>query len=433
MDVNDIILLFTRYIILSLALIYGWRKKSLTVWIFIGMYAGICAGMDVPDWVQNSDRFSKIFLNLIKTIVAPLLFATLVVGIAGHSNLRQIGRMGWKALLYFELVTTLALFIGLGAINLTEVGKGIHTSEVGEKITQKGQDILSKREGHDVLVDIFPENIAKAIAENQVLQVVVFSIIFGIALSLTTGKHKTTLLEFSESLSAVMFKFTHLVMYFAPIAVFGALASTVARSGTELLQNLAGLVGTLYGSLIVFVAFVFIPIIYFLKIPFRAFVKAVAEPVSIAFATSTSEAALPKAMENMEKFGVPRKIVAFVLPTGYSFNLDGTTLYLSLASVFVAQMAGIDLTFGEQLNMCIMLMLTSKGVAGVRGASFVILVGTVSSIGISPDKAFVILAVDALMDMARTSVNVVGNCLATVVVAKWENEFTPSQKNTHGD
>lgn len=425
MENQELIRIIPQYILLFAGITYAWRKQKLTVWIFIAMYAGICAGIDFPEQVSSADKLSKIFLNLIKTIVAPLLFATLVVGIAGHSNLRQVGRMGWKALLYFEVVTTLALFIGLGAINLTEAGKGIHTPEANEKVSQRGKDILSKREGHDVIVDIFPENIAKAVAENQVLQVVVFSILFGIAVSLSEGNAKKNILAFSESLSVVMFKFTHLVMYFAPFAVFGALASTVAKSGTDVLQNLAGLVGTLYGALAVFLIGVIIPIIWLLKIPVRSFIKAVTEPVSIAFATSTSEAALPKAMENMEKMGVPRKVVAFVLPTGYSFNLDGTTLYLSLASVFVAQMSGLDLTFGEQLNMCVMLMLTSKGVAGVRGASFVILVGTVSSVGIPPEKAFIILAVDALMDMARTSVNVIGNCLATVVVAKWEGEFTP--------
>ena len=297
--------------------------------------------------------------------------------------------------------------------------------EAGEKEAAKSTEILAAASApKDHLVEMFPENIAKSIFENNILQVVVFSVIFAIGLGMVKHqRQKETMLNFFEGLSEVMFKFTDIVMYIAPLAVFGALASTVSKSGVDVLMQLFKLVGTLYVALIVFVLVVFLPIALLAKIPIRQFLAAVSEPVSLAFATASSEASLPIAMENLEKFGVAKKVVAFVLPTGYSFNLDGTTLYLSLASVFVAQMCGVDLTIPQQITMCFVLMLTSKGVAGVRGASFVILAGTVASMGLDPEKASVILAVDALMDMGRTSINVLGNCLASVVIAKSEGEF----------
>jgi proton glutamate symport protein len=279
-----------------------------------------------------------------------------------------------------------------------------------------------------VILDIFPENIAKAVAENQILQVVVFSIIFAIALARLNDEKKKPMLTFAEGLSDVMFKFTDIVMYVAPFAVGGALAYYVANLGFGVLKNLFMLVGTLYMALIAFVLLVFVPIGIIIRLPFKKFIRAVSEPLSIAFATATSEAALPKAMENLEKFGIPRKVVSFVLPTGYSFNLDGSTLYLSLASVFVAQVCGVELTLGQQIYMCLILMLTSKGVAGVRGASFLILVSTVEQLGLDPQKAFAILAIDALMDMGRTTLNVLGNCMATAVVARWEGEFPEDPK-----
>jgi proton glutamate symport protein len=288
---------------------------------------------------------------------------------------------------------------------------------------EKANTLLAQKQSHDVILDIFPENIAKSIADNQILQIVVFSILFGIGLAMVKNEEKkAAMLMFAESLSEVMFKFTNIVMLLAPIAVGGAMAYSVASMGIGVIGSLLKLVATLYAALFAFVALVLVPIGLMVKIPFKRFVDAITEPVSIAFATASSEAALPKAMEKLVEMGIPKKVVAFVLPTGYSFNLDGTTLYLSLASVFIAQASGIDLTIGQQIQMCLVLMLTSKGVAGVRGASFLILVSTVSSLGLDPTKAFAILAVDALMDMGRTTLNVVGNCLATYVIAKWEGE-----------
>jgi proton glutamate symport protein len=426
-DIPVQIHLAARWLTLLMLVIHAYGKKSLTTWIVVSMFLGLEIGYTFPHFSRELNVLSGIFLRLIKTIIAPLIFSTLVVGIAAHSNLKQVGRMGLKAILYFEIVTTIALFIGLGAINLTKAGE--NTQIVTEQAhTEKGEQILGgRKKDHNVILEIFPENIAKAIGEGQVLQVVVFSVLFGIGLAMLNEAKKRPMLQFAEGLSEVMFKFTDVVMYFAPFAVCGALAYSIATFGFDVLKNLALLVATLYGALVFFILFVLVPIGFIIKLNFRKFIKSISEPVAIAFSTATSEAALPKAMENLEKMGVPRKIVAFVLPTGYSFNLDGSTLYLSLASVFVAQFAGIDLTLKEQLFMVITLMLTSKGVAGVRGATFLILVATINEIGIPPEKAFVILGVDAVMDMGRTTVNVIGNCLATVVVAKWEGEYSDSK------
>jgi proton glutamate symport protein len=385
------------------------------------MVVGAEIGHDWPEAGMKLQVLSKVFLKMIKTIVAPLLFATLVYGIAGHSDLKQVGRMGWKSILYFEVVTTIALFIGLAAINISQAGVGIMLPEGVQEELPK----VAPQTFNDIILHIFPENIALSIAEGQVLQVVVFSIIFGIALAMVREDKRQPMLKFTESLSEVMFKFTNIVMYFAPIGVGAAIAYTVGHMGLGILVNLFQLLITLYVALLVFLFGVLLPIGLMVGVPIKKFLQAIAEPVSIAFATTSSEAALPRAMEAMERLGVPRKIVAFVMPTGYSFNLDGTTLYLALAAIFVAQAAGMPLTFGQQLLIVFTLMLTSKGVAGVPRASLVILLGTAASFGMPVWPIFIILGIDELMDMARTSVNVIGNCLATVVIAKWEGEFTP--------
>ena len=423
-NIQPILFKSVRYILMVFLFVVSYKRKKMSLWIFSAMIIGIEVGIDFPSFALEMERFGKIFLRLIKSLVAPLIFGTLVVGIAGHSNIKQVGRIGLKSILYFEIVTTIALFIGLLAINVSQAGVGVHV-EASSADTEKSAELLKQTEApKDHLIEIFPENITKSISENNILQVVVFSVIFAVGLGMVKHEtHKATMLSFFEGLSEVMFKFTDIVMYLAPLAVFGALSSTVAKSGVDVLLSLLKLVGTLYVALIVFVLTVFLPIALLAKIPIRRFLNAVSEPVSLAFATASSEASLPIAMENLEKFGVAKKVVAFVIPTGYSFNLDGTTLYLSLASVFVAQMSGINLSIGEQITICFVLMLTSKGVAGVRGASFVILAGTVASMGLDPEQASVILAVDALMDMGRTSVNVLGNCLASVVIAKSEGEF----------
>jgi proton glutamate symport protein len=423
-SISKTVLMFFRLVAIVVIVGYAIFKRSLTTWILISMILGAEFGHDLPLVAVKMQVVSMIFLRLIKTIIAPLIFATLVVGIAGHSNLRQVGRMGWKSLVYFEIVSTIALFIGLLAINISKAGVGVKVPEV---INQANVPSVPVATGTDMILHIFPENIAKSIYEGQVLQIVVFSIIFGIAVAMINDKYKNPMLRFTESLAETMFKFTQLIMYFAPFAVFAAIAYSIGHMGLDILFNLFKLLATLYVSLVVFLLGVLLPVALLFKIPLRRFIKAVSEPVVLAFATTSSESALPIAMERMEEFGVPRKIVAFVMPTGYSFNLDGTTLYLSLATIFVAQISGIQLPMEKQLLIVFTLMLTSKGVAGVPRASMVILLGTATSFGLPTWPIYIILGIDELMDMARTSVNVLGNCLATAVIARWEGEFNPAR------
>lgn len=457
---DEVVLKTVRWIFIGSLVLFGIYKKSLTTWILVAMAIGVEIGIDFPKGSQDLKFLSTIFLRLVKTIVAPLLFATLVVGIASHANLKQVGRMGWKSILYFEVVTTLALVIGLVAINITGAGKGIAVpqellkelprsserqlqSKVITILDSAGvelpQGLLNKlpdtppKGWQDHIIDIFPENIIKSIYEGNVLPIVFFSVIFGIALALLNEKKKKPMLEFSESLAETMFKFTNIIMYFAPFGVGAAIAVTVGHLGIDILKNLFLLLLTLYVALTVFILTVLLPIALFIKIPVKKFIQAIREPVSIAFATTSSDSALPKALENMEKFGVPRKIVSFVIPTGYTFNLDGTTLYLSLASVFVAQAAGIPLTFGEQLMIGLTLMLTSKGVAAVPRASLVILIATAATFHFPLWPIMAIYGIDELMDMARTSVNVIGNTLASCVVARWEGEFDDKKALTFNE
>lgn len=419
LTISEPVLVAVRWTAIAALVWYGIYRHSLTTWILLAMLIGAEAGFDFPEIAVNLKVLSDIFLKLIKTIVAPLLFATLVYGIAGHADLKQVGRMGWKSILYFELVTTIALFIGLAAINLTQAGTGI---KMPATITET-LPAVKKQSAADIILHVFPENVAKSVAEGQILQIVIFSVIFGIGLAMVREDRRKPMIDFTESLAETMFKFTNIVMYFAPIGVGAAIAYTVGHMGLGVFSNLIQLLATLYAALVVFLLGVLLPIAYFVGVPIKQFIAAITGPVSIAFATTSSEAALPRAMENLEKMGVPRKIVAFVMPTGYSFNLDGTTLYLSLASVFVAQAAGIHMTLGHQLLIVFTLMLTSKGVAGVPRASLVILLGMTDSFNLPSWPIFILLGIDALMDMARTSVNVIGNCLATVVIAIWEKEF----------
>jgi proton glutamate symport protein len=410
-----------RSLAILLLALFALRRRSLTPWIFVAMLAGAELGFDAPALAVSLRVFSDIFLRLIKTIVAPLILATLVTGIAGHGDLKSVGRMGIKSLIYFEVATTLALFIGLAAINLSRAGVGLSLPPA----TTAAESITAPPPTHwqDFLLHIFPENIAKSVAEGQILQVAVFAVFFGIALACVSEEKRAPVLKLFESLSEVMFKFTNVVMYFAPIGVGAAMAFTVGQMGLGVLVNLAKLLLTLYGALIAFGLLVLLPAALLFRVPVRRFLAAVTEPATIAFATSTSEAALPRAMEAMEALGVPRRIVAFVIPAGYSFNLDGSTLYLAVASIFVAQAAGIHLSIGQQLLMMFTLMLTSKGVAGIPRATLVVLLATAATFHLPTEPIFVILGIDALNDMARTMVNVVGNCLASCVVARWEGEF----------
>ncbi|HEY6245544.1 MAG TPA: cation:dicarboxylase symporter family transporter [Pyrinomonadaceae bacterium] len=411
-----------------------WYKPSLTTQIFIGLIVGGVIGWFSPDWGNKVYFLRDIFLNLIKSIIAPLVFSTLVVGIAGGGDLKKVGRMGVKALLYFEVVTTIALFIGLAVVNIIKPGYGVslaaNAADVGQQLGQAHPKTLV-----ETLVHIFPASIVDAMVRGDVLQIVAFSVLFAMAVS-AMGAKGQPILNFCESLSQVMFKFTGYVMMFAPIGVGAAMAHTVGTKGLEVLKNLALLIGSLYVALIIFVVVVLGAVALIARVPIKQFLKAVREPFVIAFATTSSESALPKAMEAMERLGVPPRIVGFVMPTGYSFNLDGTTLYLAMASVFVAQAAetvtGQHMGLGQQLVMMVTLMLTSKGVAAVPRAALVILLATLHTFNLPIEGVAIIFGIDELMDMGRTSVNVLGNCMATAVVARWEGEFDDERAKVFG-
>jgi proton glutamate symport protein len=489
-------------------------KISLTWKIMIGLVLGIFLGwlireLDVVNPETNKHMvlgieldtilafvrsLSTLFLNLIKSIIAPLIFATLVIGISGTGDIKQVGRIGAKSLLYFEIVTTLALVIGLAAVNITQPGRGVslagsvkqekdfdkadwakrskELSKQASDASVKADELLAQAATNpnaateanqqaalaaqktaesldaltkgltaadppakpqsfgDIIAHLSPTSIIEAMAKGDVLQIVVFSVIFALAVTSIGKKKSEAVVKWCESLADIMFRFTEFVMKFAPVGVGAAMAYTIAHNeqGLKVLWNLAWLVGTLYGALVAFALLVLLPIALFFKVPLKDFYRAVKTPATIAFATTSSESALPKAMENLVLLGVPRRIVGFVLPTGYSFNLDGTTLYLSLAAIFVAQAAGHPIAeftthWEQQILMLLTLMLTSKGVAGVPRASLVILLATLASFGLPVEGVLLILGVDELMDMARTAINVIGNCLATVVIAKWENAF----------
>jgi proton glutamate symport protein len=391
------------------------KRVSLTTWIFIGMAAGVALGIVAPGFARQLGPVSRVFSQLIRSIIAPLIFATLVVGIAGGGDMKRMGRIGGKAILYFEIVTTLALFLGLAAVNLVRPGAGIsiHASAAEAAIPQTEATFGSAIE------HIFPSSIIDAMARNDALQIVVFAFLFGAACA-AVGAKAEPVVKFCASLAEVMFRYTRYVMCLAPLGVGAALAVVVGTKGVDVLFGLGKLIATMYVSSVLCVVFVLGPALVLFHIPVGGFYRAVREPFLIGFSTASSEAALPLALENMEQFGVPKHIVGFVIPTGYSFNLVGSALYLSLAAVFVAQAAGVHLSFGEQLLMMLTLMLTSKGVAGVPRAALVILAGTLSTFHLPMEGAAVLLGVDALLDMARTSVNVLGNCLASAVVARWE-------------
>jgi proton glutamate symport protein len=413
-------------------------RISLSKWIIISMVIGVFVGWMFPEAARDSHRgwaatdlniLSTVFLRMIKSLIVPLLFATLVVGIAGHGDdMKRVGRLAFRSIVYFEVVTTIALAVGLIAVNLVKPGVGV---DLGAASSKEGAAYAANQTTlSGVIEHTVPQSFFEAATKNEVLQIVFFTIIFAVALSRVRGPGKTFMLGACESLSEIMFKFVGIVMAYAPIGIGAAIAVTVSKGGLGILRNLGILVGTLYGALLFFLVFVLFPIALMFRVPIRRFVLAVREPWLIAFTTASSEAALPLALERMEQLGVPRRIVAFVLPTGYSFNLDGSTLYLALASVFAAQAAGIDMPLSQQLVMMLTLMLTSKGVAAVPRASLVILSGALAQFGLPLQAVAVILGVDALMDMARTSLNVVGNCLATVVMARWEGEFDKPASST---
>ena len=402
--------------VLLLAAWAAFLRRKLTPWIVVAMVTGVEVGLDAPGFAVQAHFLSDIFLRLIKTVVAPLILATLVSGIAGHGDLKSVGRMGWKSLLYFEVLTTIALVVGLVAANLSHAGAGLTLPpDIAGTIPS-----AAPMHWQEFLAHVFPENLAKSIAEGQVLQVAVFAVIFGMALAMTPRAKAEPVLRLTESLSEVMFRFTNVVMYFAPLGVASAMAYTVAKMGPDVLVHLGKLLVVFYAAALFFVLCVLLPVALLARLPLRRLLRHISGPSAIAFATATSEAALPRAMEEMEAFGVPRRILSFVIPAGYSFNLDGSTLYLSMAMVFVAQVAKVPLPLGQQVFMMGTLMLASKGVAGVPRAVLVVLLATAGTLRLPSEPILVLLGIDALMDMGRTAINVAGNCLACAVVARWE-------------
>jgi proton glutamate symport protein len=401
------------------------KGRSITTQIVIALAAGILVGYLWPAFGVGVKPLADAFLRMIKMIIAPLIFSTLVVGIAGTGDLKAMGRIGLKAIIYFEVATTIALALGLLLVNVFQPGAGMTLPAGTDTATAAGL-VRTQQSGWDIFLHMFPTSVIEAMARGDILQVVVFSTFFGVAVA-AIGPRGKPVLEVLESTAQVMFRFTGYVMLFAPVGVFAAMASTVGSKGLGVLFTLGKLVGLMYVGLAVFAVIVIGTVSYLIRIPFLAFVRAVREPFLIAFTTASSEAALPKALETMERFGVPKNIVAFVLPTGYSFNLDGSTLYLSLASVFVAQIAGVQMSLGQQLIMMLTLMLTSKGVAGVPRASLVVLAATLANFNLPLEGAAILLGIDQIMDMGRTAVNVMGNCIATAVVARWEGVFDDSR------
>ncbi len=402
------------------------RNRTLTQWILVAMVVGIWLGWAYPGIAISTKPAATVFLRMIKSIIAPLLFGTLVVGIAGHGDdLKRVGRLALKSIIYFELVTTVALFVGLVAVNLIKPGVGVElgvSAEAGKTMAAQQATVSG------MLEHLVPQSFFEAAAQNEVLQIVFWSVLFGVALTGVKGKPKETMLAFCEGLADTILRLTGIIMKFAPIGVGAALAVTVGVGGLPVLVKLGKAALTLYGALVAFILLGFIPVALIARVPLKRFWTAIKEPALIAFSTTSSEAAMPSAFQRMEEMGVPRRIVGFVIPTGYSFNLDGTTLYLSMASVFCAQAAGIHMTLGQQLFMMLTIMLTSKGVAGVPRAALVVLSGTVATFGLPLEAVAVLLGIDVIMDMGRTTINLVGNCLASVVMARWEGEFDPPSR-----
>ena len=408
------------------------KNHALSIWILIALVAGVIVGAVAPDFAVKMHPLATIFLRMVKMIIAPLLFATLVVGIAGHGDVKKVGRVGFKTILYFEIVTTIALFIGLGVANFTNPGLGsfkpISIPNIDE-ITQMSS-MVHQHSFSAFFTGMFPTSIVQSMADGNLLQIVVFSIFFALAIC-TIGQKAKPVMDLLNSVCQIMFKFTEFVMLFAPVGIFGAISYTIGSNGLIVLKNYAKIIGSLYFALFIFVVLVLFIACKIVGISFRALLRAIEEPALLAFSTASSEAALPKAMEIMEKFGVPKSIVGFVMPTGYTFNLDGSTLYLAIAVIFCSQIAGVNMCIEQQLIVMFALMVTSKGIAGVPRVALIVLAGTLTSFHIPIVGIAVLLGIDQLLDMGRTTVNLIGNCVATVVIARWENEFDYNKMNEY--
>ena len=412
------LIMTVRWLAVAALFVYGWACKSNTTWIMVCLVAGGCLGHDFPAVGVYGRMPSLIFIRLVKSIIAPLIFAMLVRGIAQHSDIKRTGRLALKAIVYFEVVSTIALVLGLAAINISQAGMGITLKGAHEEKVQ-----VTKVNAQEMILNAFPENIAKSVADGKVLQVIIFALLFGLGLALCPEEKRTPLLTLCDSIAQVMFKFIKVVMMFAPIAVGGAMAFTIGHMGLGVLYNLSKLLATLYVTLIVFVVCVLLPIALIFRLPIRRLAKVAVQPCTIAFATTSSEAAMPTALKNLEEFGVSRRVCSFVYPLGMSFNQDGACIYIALAAIFVAQAAGIHMSWETQLMLLFSLMLMTKGMTGVPRGSLIYLMAAAVQFGLPLEPIFIIIGIDELMDMPRTAISVLGNCVATTVVAKWENDF----------
>ena len=408
------------------------KHSKLTALIFIALVLGVVIGHFFPDFAVKMKPLAVIFLRMVKMIIAPLLFATLVIGIAGHGNAKSLGKVGLKTIIYFEVVTTLALIIGLLFANIFQPGVGFVTGNSVHAQHMQEAGLMAATQAHtsigQMIIGIFPTSIVDAMAQGNLLQIVVFSIFFALAI-VAVGKNAKPVLDVLNSVSQIMFKFTEYVMYFAPLGIFGAIASTIGANGLTILKSYFKVIGALYFALAAFVLVVLLIACKIARISFRNLLRALQEPALLAFTTASSEAAFPKAMDIMERFGVPKNIVGFVMPTGYTFNLDGSTLYLAMAVIFSSQIVGINLDLNQQIVIMLALMLTSKGIAGVPRVSLIVLAGTLASFNIPILGVAILLGIDQILDMGRTTVNLIGNCVATVVIARWEKEFDYDKMN----
>jgi proton glutamate symport protein len=395
------------------------RSIKLTSWIFISLAIGLLIGIYAPEFAHSVKSLRTLFLNGVKCIIAPLIFSSIVCGINSSGSIKGLGRLGLRAIIWFEIATTVALGIGLLFVNVLRPGDGIELKPASDATLLAAAQTKMTVAGF--IEHLLPTNFAEAVVKGDVLQIVLFSVLFGISL-LLAGERARPVLALCEGLSHVMFKFTELIMNLAPIGVGAAMAGAVAEHGLKVLIPMAKMVGTLYAALAVFIAVVLLPALLWARVRIIPFLKEIRPSVALAFATTSSESAYPGALQSLEKIGVPNRIASFVLPLGYSFNLDGSTLYLAIASIFIAQASHIEMSLSNQLAMMLMLMLTTKGVAAVPRASLVVLSATLAAFGLPLEGVVMIMGVDEFMDMARTSVNLLGNCVATTVISRWENE-----------
>jgi len=405
------------------------KQRSLSTYIVLALILGVVVGAVSPDLGLAMKPLGDIFIRMIKMIVVPLIFFSLIMGIAGTGDFSKLGRLGGKAILWFEVATTVALVVGLLVVNLIEPGMGVHIQQGMTDAVQKIAD--HKPLDHiQMIVNIVPTNIIDAMARADMLQIIFFSCIFAISAA-KAGKDGQKVIDLSRDITHIMFNVTHYVMKVSPIGIFGAIAHTVAMYGLDVLIPLLKLIGTMYLAIGIFLVILVIGAAVVTKVNLIGFMKVIKEPMVLAFTTSASEAALPIAMEKLERIGIPKHIVSFVLPLGYTFNLDGSTLYSAVAVIFLGQVYGVPLPLGLQIVILLTLMISTKGIAGVPGAALIILAGTATAFGIPVEGVAMLLGIDRVLDMARTMCNVTGNCIAGLVVARWEHEISAEDLNSY--